>query len=258
MSALVAIAAAQLRAGERAPFRVVTDREPSAGSSNLAKSGPTGSVRVLGWRGSDEELLERLRSGHPGAAAMLHDRFAPEVNRMVWRVLGADQDHDDIVQQVFCKLLVNAPKVREAEKLRGWVQSVTVNTVYSELRKRGVRRLFRRTESLAPEPATETVQDAESRDLLTRIHAELNRMPAGERLAFTLRFVEEKPLAEVAELCNCSLATIKRRLQKANKRFQAFAERYPEVVARFRQQRNSGDGDLDDADFDDSSWGEDS
>lgn len=171
---------------------------------------------------------------------MLHDRFAGDVNRLVWRLLGADQDHDDIVQQVFCKLLTNASKVREAEKLAGWVQSVTVNAVYSELRKRGVRRLFRRKESIAPEPVTETVIDAESRDLLARVYTEMGRMPAGERLAFTLRYVEEKPLAEVAELCDCSLATIKRRLHRASKRFQVLAERYPEVVARFNATRGGG------------------
>jgi RNA polymerase sigma-70 factor, ECF subfamily len=179
----------------------------------------TASVHMLGFRGSDEELLRWLKSGEPGAAAMLHARFAGEVNRLVWRLLGADQDHDDIVQHVFCKLLVSARRVREADKLGGWVRSVTVNAVYSELRKRSVRRLFVAVQAIAPEQFEDSVANAESRDLLAKVYTELDRMPVAERMAFSIRYIDGKPLQEVAELCGCSLATAKRRIARANERF---------------------------------------
>jgi RNA polymerase sigma-70 factor (ECF subfamily) len=170
---------------------------------------------VLSWRGTDEELLQRLQRDRAATGALLHDRFGGEVNGLVWRLLGADQEHDDIVHLVFCRLISHAHRVREADKLAGWVRSVTVNTVYSELRKRGVRRLFVATQARRPEEFEDAATSLESRDLLARVYTVLDRLPAADRMAFSLRYVEGKQLSEVATLCGCSLATVKRRVGRA-------------------------------------------
>jgi RNA polymerase sigma-70 factor (ECF subfamily) len=202
---------------------------------------PRNEVKVLGFPGDDAELLRRLQTNPRGGAALLHDRFASEVNRLVWRILGADADHDDLVQQVFYQLITSVHRVREPEKLRGWVQTVTVNAVYSELRKRGVRRLFLAGQAHEPERFVDVSSSLESRELLRHIHEVLEQMPAGERVVFSLRYIEERPLKEVAELCDCSLATAKRRLQKANKRFSKFAEKHPELSKRISARAGADD-----------------
>jgi RNA polymerase sigma-70 factor (ECF subfamily) len=186
-------------------------------------------VKLMGFRGTDEELLERLHRDGNAAAGLLHDRFSAEVNGLVWRLLGPDNDHDDIVQTVFCRLLLHVGKVRESDRLSSWVRSITVNAVYSELRKRSVRRVFWKTESSKPEPYQDGGNDVESRDLLQRVYAELELMPAAERVAFCLRYVDGKQLAEVAELCDCSLATIKRRLQKAEAKLEPLRNSFEEL-----------------------------
>jgi RNA polymerase sigma-70 factor (ECF subfamily) len=42
-------------------------------------------------------------------------------------------------------------------------------------------------------------------------------MPSDERIAWTLRYVERHQLEGVAELAGCSLATAKRRIQRAQR-----------------------------------------
>jgi RNA polymerase sigma-70 factor (ECF subfamily) len=44
-----------------------------------------------------------------------------------------------------------------------------------------------------------------------------------------LRFIDGMELVEVADACSVSLATIKRRLARAQKRFSAMARTYPEL-----------------------------
>ena len=44
-------------------------------------------------------------------------------------------------------------------------------------------------------------------------------MPADQRIAFSLRYIEGMSLHEVAEAAGCSLATIKRRLTRAQAAF---------------------------------------
>ena len=189
------------------------------------------SVRIITRSVSDQELLDRLRRGEPDAAALLYDRFAHDVNRLVWRLLGADAEHDDLVQQVFCHLLGSARKVRDPDLLGPFVLRVTVNTVRSELRKRAVRRRFFQTE--ADVDRFETVApDLERALLLKRTFQILGSMPVRERLVLSLRYLDDRSLEEVASLSGCSLATVKRRLTRARERFCALAASCAPIAAR--------------------------
>ena len=69
----------------------------------------------------------------------------------------------------------------------------------------------------------------------------LDTLPENERLAFSLRFIAEMELTEVAAACGCSLATIKRRLTRAEAHFLAGARQDPalnERLARGERWRN--------------------
>jgi RNA polymerase sigma-70 factor (ECF subfamily) len=187
------------------------------------------------------ELLRLALAGDPRTGAALFDRCEARVNRLVWRVLGADEDHDDLVQQVFVALLAGLRRLRDPEALPGWVAAVTINTVRSEIRRRRVRRLLLGSEPRALDLAEAPATSAEDRELLRRTYAALERLPADERIAFALRFIDEQPLAEVAAACGCSLATIKRRLAAAQARFLRIAARDPALAERLREGRGRSD-----------------
>ena len=56
---------------------------------------------------------------------------------------------------------------------------------------------------------------AETRAELAAVGRTLAQVPTNERLAWMLRHVDGEPVAEVARLCGCSLATAKRRIAAA-------------------------------------------
>lgn len=193
----------------------------------------------MSWSGTDAELLWLARHGDPAAAARaVYSRFSEDVNRLVWRVLGADSEHDDVVHQVFVHIIAGLPKVREPETLPAWMASVCVKTVRSEIRRRRVRRFFHIGSSDIGNVAA-PVEDHEARNLLEKVYAVLDVMPADERIAFTLRYIDERPLLEVAEVCECSLATIKRRISRAEKRFARLASRDAAMSERLLRGRGS-------------------
>lgn len=183
----------------------------------------------------DAELVEQMRDDPVGAAPLVYARFAPSVNRLVWRLLGADPDHNDVVQQVFYRILRQITRLREAGKLESWVQTIAANTVYELLRRRQVRRLF--LKELPAETHADLVRDVEVRDLLLRTKALVERLPVNERMVFMLYYVEGRTLAEVAELGGYSLATAKRRVNRANKRFQYLLSQNPELERLFRGKK---------------------
>jgi len=193
------------------------------------------------WTGTDSELLELARGGDTAAlAAAVYDLFTGDVNRLVWRVLGADLEHDDVVHQVFINLVLGLPKLRDPAALRGWMASVCVKTVRTEIRRRRIRRFFTGGSPPAHQVAG-PVADHEARDLLQKTYSLLDTLPAQEHIAFALRHLDELPLEDVAQACGCSLATIKRRLKKAETRFARLAEREPALAERLRRaERQAG------------------
>jgi RNA polymerase sigma-70 factor (ECF subfamily) len=189
---------------------------------------------------ADADLLERVRDEPMQGAGLLYARFSDDVNRLVWR-LGADADHHDIVQQVFLKILQHCDALREPEKLASWVQSITVNTVYEELRKREVRRIFLR-ESQPSEIHPSLVHDVEVRDFLLRAKAVLDKLPAKERIVFALHILEGQTLHEISATCGYSLATAKRRLAAAHRRFSSLISHNPDLVRLFAREAPSASG----------------
>ena len=176
--------------------------------------------------GSDVETeSDRVRA--------LFVRHRREVNRLVYRLLGPDGDHDDIVQDVFVRLVSRAGSLRERERESAWVASVTVNVVRNQLRRRRVRRVVELRAEL-PEPGIDPEPRLLQRDLARRGHLLLDRLDPAERIALLLRRVEQRSLEEVASMCGCSLSTAKRRIKRSERRLAALLEEHPDLYDDLR------------------------
>ena len=144
-------------------------------------------------------------------------QYAPYVANVALRILGRESEVDDVVQDVFVSVFRNLEQVRDAGAIKGWLATITVRTASRRLRKRrlkemiGVSRDVASYNNLASSDAT-----PEQRAVLNAVYRALDRLPARERLPWTLRYVEGEQLARVAELCGCSLATAKRRISAAH------------------------------------------
>ncbi|MES1207096.1 MAG: sigma-70 family RNA polymerase sigma factor [Pseudomonadota bacterium] len=175
----------------------------------------------------DATLVQMVQAGHVHAAKWLHDRFAADINRVVYRILGGDADHEDMVHEIFMTVWASiaAGKVSEPAAVRSWVFSVATNMLYKELRRRYVRRRFLRRHHSAPEGVS-GIRDEAARELLLAVHRVLAEMQPAHGLIFGLRYLDRRPLADLASLCGCSTATAKRRLKKAERAFIQLARRH--------------------------------
>lgn len=183
---------------------------------------------------SDEEILRGMRAGEAWAAAALLDRYGPLVERIVRRVMGHDPDLEDLVQDAFAAILSSIDQVRDDKALKGWIASVAAHTAHRTIRRRKLTRwIFFWDKGEPPEPARE--MDMSGREALRRMYSALDKLPAAERVAFALRVIDEMPLEDVASACGVSLATIKRRLARAEQQFTAIARHDP-VLRTFLEE----------------------
>ena len=176
-----------------------------------------------------EELVEALRAGNSEASTALFDRYGAHVERVLARVLGVDTELTDLLQEVFARALAGAAELRDGARLKGWLTSIAVFTARECIRRRQRRRWLRFLPfGEVPEPVC-SPDDFEGREVVRATYALLDRLPADERIAFALRFIDGMELVDTAQACGVSLATIKRRLARAEQRFAAMAREHPIV-----------------------------
>ena len=181
----------------------------------------------LTFVGDDVALWQALRAGHPGAAAVFYDRHAAHVYRTLAAALGADEDLPDVLQEVFIRALDGIGRLRDVERVRGWLTSMAVFVARAHIRLRSRRSWLRVFSPEHTYPSVLEQPSLEVRRALREVYEVLDRMPVDERLAFVLRFVHGMTLTDAAEGCATSLATFKRRLARSQKLFLETARRRP-------------------------------
>jgi len=191
------------------------------------RSPAPGIVRALPSVRDEQALVDGLRAGEAWARAALFDRYAPDVERILRRILGHEIHTDvaDLVHDTFVQALASFAHIRDAAALRGWMQAIAAHTAYRAIRSRKVRRWLRFWEPAEiPEVPVSDV-DPDVREAYRRTYHILDKLPADERIAFVLRYVEGMDLGQLAETCQVSLSTVKRRLGRAEARFARAAQR---------------------------------
>ena len=145
---------------------------------------------------------------------VLFARYGRYVARLAARLLGSgDTDIDDVVQDVFWIASRRLHTIVDMVQARGWLATVTTRAVARRLRRRRFRRAFHASPGAHDVPAPGAT--AEQRALLARLYEVLETLPTGQRVAWSLRYIEGEPLDMVAAACGCSLATAKRRVSAA-------------------------------------------
>lgn len=192
---------------------------------------------------SDEAIVDSLRL-RASTGDVFFARYQRHVRRVLVRALGADTELPDLVQDVFVSALSSIDQLKEPTLLKRWLSSIALYRARARMRElgrtRGVR--FASDEELESllfvQPVPEVLEAlGKTEQVLASIHSELRR-------AFLLRFVEERELEEVAEALGVSLSTGKRRLRRAEQRFDTLARKEPalsELCGGDRSFRKRGD-----------------
>lgn len=186
-------------------------------------------------QGDARALLDALREGERAAARQFVESHRAHVERVLTRILGWHSELDDLTQDVFTRAFARVSEVREADALRGWLTAIAVFVARETIRKKRRHRwlLFRPsqdTPDMPCEPAS-----LEARAALRVFYEVVGEMDVEARIAFTLRCVDGMELTEIAEVCDVSLATIKRRLKIAMDDFYRRGQSRAELVAWFEE-----------------------
>lgn len=138
-------------------------------------------------------------------AGRLAERFAPAVYRLAYAHGGNAADAEDVMQDVFLRLLTKAPAFRDDDHARAWLLRVTANRARDLLRaaRRRDVPLEAAEEARAPEePPGETLEAVLA-------------LPPKLRGAVHLFYYEELTVEETAKALGVTPGAVKTRLSRA-------------------------------------------
>jgi RNA polymerase sigma-70 factor (ECF subfamily) len=176
---------------------------------------PPATERAMGAL-AQPEFSEHLVT-EPGLDA-LYARYAPYVAAIATRILGRRAEVEDVVQEVFALALAGLRRREDHREIKSWLATVTVRRSVHQLRLRALWSVFDLADEANYDTLADPTADSAERELINDVYAALDRLPPRQRVPWVLRHVEGQSLEQVAALCECSLATVKRRIFTAHER----------------------------------------
>jgi RNA polymerase sigma-70 factor (ECF subfamily) len=162
----------------------------------------------------------------------LFQRYAPYVATIGFRLLGADHELDDLVQDVFIEAHRRLHQLRDAGAAKGWLARIAVRGASRRLRRRRLRAFFSLDAVSGHEALVDMAATPEERAHVASTYRLLARLPVAQRVTWILRHIEGETLDGIAELCRCSKATVQRRIRAAQKMLE-------EAALKAREEREA-------------------
>lgn len=158
----------------------------------------------------EREFVRKLKAKDEGAYRELIKKFGSKMFRLIFHLTKNREETEEIMQEVFLKILRNIQNFREESLFSTWLFRITVNTALSYIKKkkrRGRERLLselKREEGekidLEDREAEKTEERVEEEERKKMVRKALESLPPAYRIALILKDIEGMPVQQVAEV----------------------------------------------------------
>jgi RNA polymerase sigma-70 factor, ECF subfamily len=172
--------------------------------------------------------LEALRTGDRVEFSRLVEAYSGKLYRLALKMLGNQQDAEDILQETFLKAYRHLNSFDGRSSLSTWLYRIATNEALMKLRQK-------RPEIVSIDEPVETMEGEQepvqivdwcclpedeltSAEVRAYIDAAVERLPESLQVVFLLRDIEDLSTLETAQALNLSEEAVKTRLSRARMR----------------------------------------
>ncbi len=165
---------------------------------------------------SDAELVQRIAIRNEAAFQELYQRFSSPLFTYLVRLIMDVESAEDILQDVFFSVWKDAARFRGHASVKTWLFRITHYQAISWLRKHHRETTFEDNDTL-------TAADDPEEAVLTRytedaLRFALQKLSPEHRAVLELTFYQGFSYAQIAEILQCPLGTVKSRMSYSRKR----------------------------------------
>jgi RNA polymerase sigma-70 factor (sigma-E family) len=163
------------------------------------------------------------RSAREEQVAALFDEHYTRLRDLAYVILGDRNFAEEIVMEAFLKTFTGWNRIRDLDRADAYLRRAVVNLCRSKIRRKVVEArsnaiTYRRDERKAPDWDPDIHE--ESRELWTAV----KDLPPRQRACIVLRYVEDLPEGDIAEIMDCSVGTVRSQLSRARRKLEASLE----------------------------------
>ncbi|MBE9520332.1 MAG: RNA polymerase sigma factor [Proteobacteria bacterium] len=185
------------------------------------KQGKTGAVEIESLNVAT--LVEQARQGNRGAFQKLVSLFQEDIYRMLYYRTYSRMDAEDLSQEVFVQAYKKINSLKNAERFKSWLYSIAANRFRDFTRKRKLLTFFGLSSSDVLDSLADNSDDSSNRVLekmeqekfwhqVKKLLADLSDL---EREVFTMRFMDQLKIGEIAIVLQKNESTVKTHLYRA-------------------------------------------
>ncbi len=174
---------------------------------------------------TDSELLRRIASGDTAAFEQLYAAYASRLLAFALRITRSPDLVDEVVNDTLVAVWRSAGRFEERSAASTWIFGIAYRKALHALAAR--RRHPTAAEAPDTRPDTSPAIDVrlERRESLATVGRALGELPVDQRAVIELAFVQGLSYAEVAEIVDCPVNTVKTRMFHARRKLRAALDR---------------------------------
>jgi RNA polymerase sigma factor (sigma-70 family) len=173
---------------------------------------------------TDSELVEAFQNGDITGFNELVNRYQEKVYWIARRVVGAHDDAEDVVQDVFFRMFKALKNFRGESEFYTWLYRIAMNVSLNAVRARRIKDFIHYEDvgdlrsGDVDQPDAVTLRE-EYRTVLERA---IKRLPAKQKMVFIMRYYDELPYEEMAKVLKKSVGGLKANYFHALKKIQRY------------------------------------
>jgi len=176
----------------------------------------------------DKELLIKIRNPETRNYGfnMLVRTYEQRVYWHIRKMVIDHDDADDLTQEIFIKVHRSIDNFRGDSQLFTWIYRIATNECLSHLSKKK-KRFFLPIEDVGQQLVSklDSSPHVSGDDIQKKLQKALLTLPDKQRLVFNLKYFEEMPYEEMAEVTNTSVGALKASFHHAVKKIEEFLSR---------------------------------
>ncbi|HYM11296.1 MAG TPA: sigma-70 family RNA polymerase sigma factor [Bryobacterales bacterium] len=174
----------------------------------------------------DQEVIRRAQSGEAAAFNEIVLAYRKRILGTVFRLIGRQEDVEDVGQEVFLRLYYSLDQLRTPEVFEPWLYRLTINAAYDYLRKQrrqpearmadlSEEQVLAADAAVGSKQALDEKHKLQIRELVTTL---LGQVSEEDRILLTLKEVQGLSLKELEDIYKVKENALKVRLFRARQR----------------------------------------
>jgi RNA polymerase sigma-70 factor (ECF subfamily) len=177
---------------------------------------------------NDRELVYAARLGDGPSFDALFYRYRDGIYRLSLAITKDPQAAEEIVVDTFARAYRALARLEPDDTLRPWLYRVAINESYDRRpRAPAATPLDEAAEEVASSDERSPAALAERAETKRMVLAAIETLDAKHRNVVVLHYLNELPLAEIAQIVECPVGTVKSRLHYALRRLRTHLAQHP-------------------------------